>query len=67
MAKQNIQTNLLGTQIVISINAKDRFPQYIGHHGEIASVYLDPDGSPKYTIRLNDGNLIDVYSHDFIA
>lgn len=73
MVKQTIQTNLLGTSVKMkaiehnSINAYySEGDEYAGKFGTIASIYLDRDGDPKYTIRLNEGNLIDVYAHQFL-
>lgn len=64
--KTYIQTNLLGKTVTLSETGIQRWPADIGKQGTIASVYLDEDNHPKYTIRLNEGKLLDMYSHDFV-
>ena len=66
MAKQSIQTNLLRTPVKISETAFGEVSEHKGKHGVIASVYLDKEGNPKYTIRLDEGILVDTYSHNFV-
>lgn len=64
-----IQTNLLGMWVIIGPETGTRTgpdPSSAGQGGQIVSVYLDPDGDPKYTILVpNTGKLIDLYSCSF--
>lgn len=69
MAKQTIQTNLLGQTVRIS----EPTGTYYGPDEEstnkdavIRNVYLDKDGEPKYTLQvIESGRLIDFYPCHF--
>jgi len=69
MAKQTIQTNLLGTKIVVgpeSGTIGGPFSDSAGKEGVIRNVYMEKDGSVKYTIQvLETGQLHEFYACSF--
>jgi len=67
--KQEIQTNLLGVEVVIGEEtgtASGPTHEAANAIGIIRNVYLDKDGEPKYSIQPKlGGNLIELYSCHF--
>jgi hypothetical protein len=66
MAKQRIVTNLLGRTAIYWRDEHGGICSELAaetcHTGEIVSVYLDPDGGPKYTVvGERDDGLIDTW------
>jgi len=48
-----------------SIHRNHGLAALAGQRATVASVYLDPDGSPKYTLRLASGELREEYASAF--
>ena len=69
MVKQTIQTNLLGTGVRVgpeSGTAGGPFSDSAGKEGAIRNVYVEKDGSIKYTIQvLETGKLYEFYACSF--
>ena len=67
--KQTIQTNLLGTEVIVgpeSGTIGGPFSDSANKKGVIRSVYMEKDGSIKYTIQVNEsGKLHEFYSCSF--
>jgi len=70
--RKSIQTNLLGHAIKLvrhPLTPADIPPDLIdpnnGMAGFIASVYRDEDGTPAYTLALEDGSLVEAYAFHF--
>lgn len=64
--KQTIQTNLLGTRVVIgpvSGTTGGPFSDSAGKEGAIRNVYMEKDGSIKYSIQVLETNKL----HEFYA
>lgn len=69
MAKQTIQTNLLGEVVRIGEETGTQYGpdgKSAGKVAKIRNVYLDKDGDPKYTLEvIESGRLVDFYPCHF--
>lgn len=67
--KQTIQTDLLGTRVVIGEEFGTAYgpsPEDAYQEGVIRNVYLDKNGDPKYSIQvIKTGELRDFYPCHF--
>jgi len=68
MAKKSIATTLLDKRIVVSGSVRGNVHyQNVepGDAGRIASVYLDADSTPQYSVLMDDGRLVEMYPQSF--